>query len=201
VIAAREEATRKTLHLALSLAAAGVLYLLPPLEAATVLAAATAVALAVEVARRASGGFGRAFVRGLGPLLRDREAGRLTGATTLAIGYVAAATLFPGGPAVAAVLVAGVGDAAAAVVGKRWGRLRYPGGKSVEGSLVFFLVVLAIGRVLLPDAGIAPLLALAAVLTLVEAPALTVDDNLYLPPAAAAGFHAAAVLSGAAFFS
>jgi CDP-diglyceride synthetase len=170
VIAAREEATRKTLHLALSLAAAGVLYLLPPLEAATVLAAATAVALAVEVARRASG-------------------------------YVAAATLFPGGPAVAAVLVAGVGDAAAAVVGKRWGRLRYPGGKSVEGSLVFFLVVLAIGRVLLPDAGIAPLLALAAVLTLVEAPALTVDDNLYLPPAAAAGFHAAAVLSGAAFFS
>ena len=36
------------------------------------------------------------------------------------------------------------GDAVAAVTGKRWGRHRYPGGKSVEGSAAFFAVAFGI---------------------------------------------------------
>lgn len=197
----REEAVRKTLHVLVSLVAAAAVWRLPAAGAATLLAGATAVALSIEVARRASGRFGTIFQRRLGSLLRDREAGRLTGATTLAIGYTAAATLLPGTPALAGILVAGVGDAVAAVAGKRFGRLRYRGGKSVEGSLAFLVVVIAMAFLLLP--GIHPVVAigLALLLTALEALSLPVADNLYLPVATAAAVYGAALLTGMTFFS
>ena len=196
----REEASRKTLHLLLSLVAAGVVLSLSHLAAAVILAAATLVALSIEAGRRMSGRFGDLFHTSLGPLLRDQEAGRLTGATTLSIGYTMAAVLFPGAPAVAGILVAGVGDALAAVVGKRLGRIRYPGGKSVEGSAAFFIAVLGMALLLLP--GASPLLALAValVLTVLEALTLPVDDNLYLPIATAAAVHSAGLLTGVTLF-
>lgn len=198
---AREEAIRKGLHAGVSLVAAAAVWRLPPADAAILLAAATTVALSVEVARRASGPFGRRFQRGLGPLLRDREAGHLTGATTLAIGYTAAAVLFPGTPALAGILVAGVADAVAAIVGKRFGRHRYPGGKSVEGSVAFFAVVTAMALLLLPDVRPGAVLALALAVTALEALTLRVDDNLYLPLATAAAVRALPLLTGVTFFS
>lgn len=198
---AREEAIRKALHVLLSLMAAAVVWWLPGTAAASVLAAATMLALSVEVGRRASGRFARAFQRRLGPLLRDRETGRLTGATTLAIGYTAAALLFPGTPALAGILVAGLADAVAAVVGKRFGRVRYPGGKSLEGSMAFLAIVMAMAVLLLPGGHPLVIVGLAVLLTGLEALTLPVDDNLYLPPATAAAVHLALLLPGVTFFS
>lgn len=197
----REEAIRKAIHVLVSLVAAGAVWWLPAPEAASLLAAATLVALTVEVGRRASGRFGELFQARLGPLLREREAGRLTGATTLAIGYTAAVVLLPGAPALAGILVVGVADAVAAVVGKRFGRLRYPGGKSMEGSLAFLLVVTAILLPLLPGVYPVVVLGTAAVLTAVEALTLPVDDNLYLPLVTASAVHVAFRLTGVTFFS
>lgn len=176
----RAEAARKTLHIALSAVAALVVWSATPVAAAAVLAAATLVALAVEAVRRLSGAFGAAFQRLLGGLLRDREAGRLTGATTLSIGYTVTAVALPGAPALAGILFAGIADALAAVVGRRFGHRRYPGGKSVEGTAVFaavtFLLALAV-----PGLGVGAAAAVAIALALVEAFTLPVDDNLYLP--------------------
>lgn len=197
----REEAIRKTLHVLVSLVAAAVVRWLPPLEAATVLAAATLVALAVELARRMSAPFGRLFHHRLQPLLRDGETAHLTGATTLALGFTLAAVLFPGRPALMAILVAGVADAVAAVVGKRFGRVRYPGGKSLEGSLAFLAVVAPMAFLLMPGIHPIALLALALALTALEALTLRVADNLYLPLATAAAVHFAALLTGVTFFS
>lgn len=192
---AREEALRKTVHVLLSLVAAAVVWWLPPLHAAILLAAATGVALSIELARRTSGRFGAAFHRYLGPLLRSRETRRLTGATTLSLGYTLPAVLFPGVPTLAGILVAGVADAAAAVVGKTVGRVRYPGGKSVEGSAAFLAVVLPLALVA-PGLSWAVAVALALVLTALEALTLPVDDNLYLPLATAVAVHLAVLLQG-----
>lgn len=200
MIGAREEAARKAIHVLASLGAAAVVLWLPPIHAAIALAAATTVALTVELARRSSRGVGRVFHRRLGWLLREGEETRLTGATTLAIGYTIPAVLFPGLPTVAAILVAGVADAVAAVVGKRFGRVRYPGGKSVEGSLAFLAVVFLV-MLGFRELAWAPALAAAAALTLVEAPTLRVDDNLYLPLAAAAGSVLAGLAPAPIFFS
>lgn len=177
---------RKAIHVALSVGAAIVVYALEPTPAAAVLASATFVALVVELARRASSGFADAFRRRVGGMLKEREQGRLTGATTLAVGFTITAVLFPGPPALGAILLAGLGDPAAAVVGGRFGRVRHSGGKSLVGSATFLVVAAVVALAL----GLGPPSALlvAAGLTLVEALSLPIDDNLYLPPVAAAAF-------------
>jgi dolichol kinase len=179
------EAARKGFHVGLSLAAAAMIAWLPPLAAAAVLAAATAVALSIELLRRIHAGFGSAFQSRLGVMMRSRETHRLTGATTLSVGYTAAAVLLPGLPALAGVLYTGIADAGAAVVGRRYGHLRYPGGKSIEGSLVFLALVFLL-TILLPGGSPGAALGVALALTLAEAPTLRIDDNLYLPLAGAA---------------
>ncbi len=196
----RGEATRKAVHLLVSLVAAAVVWLLPPLPAATIFAAATLVALGVEVARRASRPVAGFFDRRLGHLLRPGEGGRLTGATTLALGYTTAVVAFPGLPALTGILVAGVADAVAAVVGKRFGRHRYRGGKSLEGSLGFLVVVLPLS-LLLPGLPVLVAIVLALALTGLEAFTLPVDDNLYLPLATAAAVQLAGLAAGLTFFS
>lgn len=198
MIRPREETIRKGIHVLLSLVAAAVVWRLPAVEAAVVFAGATLLALAIEILRRVSPAFSTVFRDRLGSLLRPREDRRLTGATTLAVGYTLAALVFPGAAALAGILVAGIADAVSAVVGKAFGRLRYPGGKSVEGSVAFFLVVVLI---LLPlgDPGRAALVALA--LTILEAPSLSIDDNLFLPLATGALVHVVYGLPGLTFFS
>ncbi len=196
----RGEATRKSVHLLVSLVAAAVVWQLPPLAAATTFAAATFLALGVELARRATRSTASLFDRHLGHLLRSGEGGRLTGATTLALGYTTAVVAFPGVPALAGILVAGGADAVAAVVGRRFGRHRYPGGKSVEGSLGFLAVVLPLS-LLLPGLPAPGAVMLAIGLTGIEALTLPVDDNLYLPMATAAAVQVTGLATGVTFFS
>lgn len=185
---------RRTLHVVLSIGAAGVLWALPSTEAAAVLAGATLLALCVELARRTAGTAALWFQRTFGSMLKDDEARRLTGATTLAIGFTLAAVVTPGVAALAGVLMAGIGDPVAALVGRRWGRIRFAGGKSIVGSAAFGAVAFGFGLLL----GLGPPgSALAAVaVTLAEAPRLPVDDNAYLPVAGAAAFLAASWLAG-----
>src|SRR5262245_13686860 len=79
-------------------------------------------------------------------------------------------------PAIAATAVgyAVFGDAAAALVGRRWGDSRR---KTWAGSLTCFAVCVLLGAVLLPHRWPA-VWAGAAVATLIEAAPLPVDDNL-----------------------
>jgi dolichol kinase len=200
MIGGRGEVARKGLHVGLSLVAAGLVWWLPHPLGATMLAAATAIALSVELARRTSGTFATRFLRWLAPLLRDDEKAGLTGATTLSVGYTVAAAMLPGRAAVGGILFAGVADALAALVGRRWGRHRYPGGKSLEGSLAFlaasFLLALA-----LPGIGPQTAAIVAVALTMVEAITVPVDDNLYLPLVGAMVIRAVAGSAGVGIFS
>jgi len=98
-------------------------------------------------------------------------------------------------PFVAAMLALAVGDAAAALVGRRYGRLRYRFGRSVrsvEGSTVLFLaaalIVAATLRLLdrMPvSEAVAWALAVAVLATAIEASAQDGSDNLLLPLAVA----------------
>ena len=184
---------RKLIHLGLSVGAAAVIWLLPPLAGTTVLAVAAAIALAVELARRVSPGIARRFRLAVGSMLKPGEERRLTGATTLAVGFTVVAVVLPGTPALAGILFAGAGDAAAAAAGQG-SRYRYPGGKSIAGSGAFVAVAWAIGLFLgltIPVALMAAILAAAA-----EALTLGIDDNLYLPLAGGLAVHLASWLAG-----
>jgi phytol kinase len=83
------------------------------------------------------------------------------------------------------------GDAAAAIVGKRWGRRTYrtPAGetKSLEGSAAFLAVSCLTGAAVFvaagaPVAGVAvPLVAVSLVMTVLEAVSVRGVDNLLVP--------------------
>ncbi len=197
---ARGEALRKLIHAASSLAAAACVWGLPRPIGAITLAVAAGVAVGVELTRQLHAPFNAWFERRLGVLLRPAEHRRITGAATLALGYALTAAFFPAVVAVTAILVTGIADALAAVVGKRFGRMRYPGGKSLEGSVVFFVVAWAL---VMGVAGVGPgTAAMAAfIATLLEAPTFPVDDNLFLPLVSAAGILGAIWLSAMGGFS
>jgi dolichol kinase len=178
------ELGRKLIHLAGSVAAALIILLAPTGPARASLLAAATLALTIELVRRISPYWNRRFNRIFGVMLRNRERGGITGATTLPLGFVAAALLTPPTLAGAGILMAGIGDAAGALIGRYFGRHRIPGGKSMEGSAACFaaagLVALLVPGITIPIA-----IAGALVTTLIEAAIGSFDDNLILPLAAA----------------
>lgn len=158
------------------------------------LAPLTAVALIVDVAHHRSSLIGAWFLSLFGPLLRDRELSRenkrLTAATLLLFGAFVTVAAFPKYAAVLALSIYVTGDAAAALVGRRFGR--HPvGTRSLEGSGAFLIVALAVIAVTprLGDSpgeyvicGLAAIVGTAVELLLPEA----VDDNLAVPVLVAA---------------
>ena len=81
---------------------------------------------------------------------------------------------FPAEVAVGAIALATLGDALAAIVGKSFGRHRFSNGKSLEGSLAYFLTGIA---VLLPLVGPIPALVGSLAGAIAEFYNLPPDDN------------------------
>ena len=108
------------------------------------------------------------------------------GDVCLPLGEALAAALFLPHSIVAfqfGVLVMGLADPAAGIVGERFGRVSLPVpwvSKTLEGSCMFFLVACCIAAVFAPSLGVA-LFALSAVLTLIEGVLGYGLDNLVLP--------------------
>lgn len=176
------ERRRKSIHVLAAILAAAVVFFLPAAAARTILVLALALAASVETLRRRSPGVRRLFDRAVGDMLRQSETHGVTGATTLAAGFALAALLLPPTFAATGILVGGLGDAAAALVGRRWGRRRLPWDKSLEGSLacaaVAFLLACA-----MPGIGPAAAAATAAFTAMLELAPVPFDDNLWLAPA------------------
>ena len=156
-----------------------------------------------EIGRKRWPSWNVALMRVMGPIAHPHEASRINSATW----YATALTILalPGSMlvAVAAVTVLGLGDPIAALVGRRWGRIRTLNGRSLEGSLAFFVAA---------ELACIPLLMWMAELSLAEAAMIgagaslagavaetlcrRVDDNLAVPLAAGAAAGAVALLLG-----
>jgi dolichol kinase len=186
----KRELARKAIHVS-STAVPLLVWLLPRPVAIALLVPVAVLALAIDVARHRIRPFRYHFLRHTRTMLRHHERHGLAGATWMAIAYAAAAVLFPKPVAVAAMLFNGLGDAAAALVGKRWGRRRTTWGKSWEGFAAGLAVDLAIGvaawmlapGVVSLGAGVLGALIAATV----EFAPLPLDDNLRVTLAGGAG--------------
>ncbi|MBX3469654.1 MAG: hypothetical protein KF878_22510 [Planctomycetes bacterium] len=138
-----------------------------------------------------------------GPFMRDYELNSLSGSTWFFFSGLLAIALFPKVAVSLGVLALALGDPLASWVGLRWGKTRLPGGKSLEGSITFFVVSAVAGSALLAftpglTLGAGAIVLLAAVTGLVAAfaewlPIKGVDDNFVVP--LAAGGAGAAMLA------
>jgi dolichol kinase len=172
----RSELIRKTIHLA-TIALPVLVWFLPRSVGLILLGSGVIAALGVEWARTRNRWTRYHFLSRTRRLLRPRERNGLAGATYMAIGYFLSLLLFPKPIAVLAMLYNGLGDASAALVGKRWGRHRTAWGKSWEGFCAGVAVNLAIGMVV-PGVPLAAAVVGAVGAAALEFAPLPLDDNL-----------------------
>jgi dolichol kinase len=197
----RSELARKALHL-LALVLPAVLYLADRGVALVTLAALAIGALLVEAARSRSAGVHAFILRGFGWMMREAERPplgrfRMNGATWMLLAACILLAGFPSRIAALALAVCIAGDAAAALIGRRFGRRRWGHGpKTVEGTAAFILAGAFVGSFFpQPQPWIAALAAtLAGFLELLPGP---LNDNLQTPILTALGLTAAEWAIGA----
>jgi len=118
-------------------------------------------------------------------LYRESEKDRLSGNVFFLMGAIIAISVFSKEIAIAAILMTTIGDASAAIFGKRFGRTWIPKLKdrAVEGCTAEFAVDLLIGFVFLHSYSYSWLviLVMAGTATVVETVVNKIDDNLLIP--------------------
>lgn len=136
-IAYRQEVLRKLIHLS-SLWIPVAVYFLDRIYAAVLFALLAMGMLAYEFVRRRDGALSTLLNNMFGSILRAHEKKSFAGATWMMIG-VLLVLAFPKMVAVTSLTVLVVSDTAAALVGRKYGRTRLVSGKSLEGTLAFFV--------------------------------------------------------------
>lgn len=173
---------RRLIHLATGLAAPW-LRIIPAPWGLLGLAAAFALAVGVDVVRLAPGPR-RALATLLPGVYRADEAGRPSGATLLAAGYLAAALVAPPAAAAGGIAALAAGDPAAAWVGGRYAASRTRVGKTWVGSAACF--VAALPAVWVATGGTVAAAAAAGALAALLERGSGRFDNLVVPPGVAA---------------
>ena len=147
----------------------------------------TGFALAVELLKWIFPRFGEFFFQVFAFLLRTHERkGAVTGATYYLISAFLCIFFFAKTLAIVCIFFMILGDLAAALVGKMWGKTKLLGKKSLEGSAACFVVCVLIALVKLN-----PVIAIigAFVATIVELIPFPIDDNLTVPLVSGAVMH------------
>ena len=187
--------TRSIFHLASALAGLAIIELVPSWTAKMVIAAAVAAsAWTMELSRRHSARINAVLMKLFGPVAHPHEVHRVNSATWYATALVGLSLTGQTIPAAVALVALGVGDPAAALVGRRVGRLRLFNGRTVEGTLAFVAVSLVASAALLL---IGHQLSLGAALLIAASGAVAgaaaelfargIDDNLAIPIVACGG--------------
>ena len=189
------ELRRKALHLGALVLPVGILLVGRPLAPA-VLVPLAVLAVALDWARVRSGGARRVLHVLFAGLMRPEEIPPLgapvvlNGATWMCVAAALCSVLFAPAVAAASLAMLMVGDGAAAVVGRRFGRTKWPGGlKSVEGTVAYAATAFGIGLAVVfwpwpaPGSGLtlAACAVGAGVGAAVEAVPIPLNDNVRVP--------------------
>lgn len=139
----------------------------------------------------------------LAPFMRKREFGTISGVAYFVLAFFLVVALFPKPIAILSILCLAFGDAAAAVVGLRFGTESLVKGKSLQGSLACFIVCSILIFVVLTLYGITsnalPYISVAGGLAATFAELFAtkkIDDNLTIPLATAMVIYPLLLLAG-----
>jgi dolichol kinase len=147
------------------------------IEALSIIGAIGALLLIADAVRLLNEDANELFFRSFTSLASPREAEGAASSTWYTFGVLVTVALVPRAEAISAVLVLGLADPIASVVGQRYGRRPFLGG-TVEGTASFLVVALALllYRHAWPAALVAALLA-----ALAERRSWPLDDNFTIP--------------------
>ncbi|CAD6491582.1 MAG: hypothetical protein LAKADJCE_00143 [Candidatus Argoarchaeum ethanivorans] len=114
-------------------------------------------------------------------LYREKERDSLSGNVFFLMGAIIAISVFSKEIALAAILMATIGDASAAIFGKRFGRTWIPKlkHKAAEGCAAEFIVDMLIGCVFINS--LLVIIVMAGTATIIETIVNKMDDNLLIP--------------------
>ncbi len=178
------EKRRKAFHLFGLIIPLGYLFFPSEPQAKAMLVAGMIVAIFVDIFRLAEPRL-RGFAHSLiGAIMRPHEKTNLLGSTSLLIASVMTVFIFPKPIAVAALSLLVAGDTAAALVGKRFGRVKMFGRKTLEGTLGFVAAGIVLNEAVslaASDLSLATVVVGALVGALVEAVPFPIDDNFAIP--------------------
>lgn len=185
------ELNRKAIHIA-SMGIPIFAYFLDRVDSVLILSILFGISLIADIERFRSGFVGDFIRRYFNFMIRPHEKNSkggmyaLTGSTWMLLSAIITFAIFPKPVAVAAFSMLILCDTAAALIGRRYGRIRFgPKQKSVEGTLAFFITGILISLVTprLPiEAGIVG----ALVAAIAEALPIPLDDNFSVPLSAGA---------------
>ncbi len=176
-------------------------HVLGPRTLLPITALMTATFWASEILRRRSPRFAALFQRSTRRIAHPHEAHRVNSATWYATALLGLVLMGDLAAATVAVLVLGFADPAAALVGRRFGRVPLVNGRTLEGTLTFAAVGGAAGAaglaIYAPALPVLPLALAGAVAgALAELLSRRVDDNLSVPLAVGVAVVAARAALG-----
>ena len=179
----RNEVYRKMIHFGSAVFPISYYYSLSREQMLWLLGGLSALFLIGELLRMNVGSFKRFFRLIFSAIVRDSEDHTITGATTVFIAGFLTVLIFERPVAIFAMLILSLADATAALIGRKWGNHSLFE-KSVEGTMTFLIVALALAF-LLPDLPRSGAVAAAGIATIAEVLPFPIDDNLIVPLSAA----------------
>jgi len=191
----KQELVRKATHLGALVIPAGYYILgLERMTAALIMLVIGLTMLLIDIARMRNWWlWNKVAVHVIGKVIRKHEkAGDFTGATYILLTSSLTIFLYQKPIAVAALSFIIVGDSFAAVIGRKFGKIKFAN-KSLEGSLGCLLGT-TIVAVFAPGISLSVGILGAVVATLVEAWPMGVDDNVSVPLMSGLAMHIAIVL-------
>ena len=132
----RFEIIRKLIHFASALIAIIYLFFFVKEKAILIIGFLTCFMITAELLRMNVSSIRNLFSKVFGKLLRMHEYKKITASTWLFIGAFFTILFFPKEVAVISLLFMSVGDSCAALVGKKWGKIKIFD-KTLEGSVAF----------------------------------------------------------------
>jgi len=114
-----------------------------------------------------------------GFIMRPREEKRLSGSTTILMAALVVYLVYDINIAAASMIIIVIGDTAAAIFGRRFGRVKFKG-KSLEGSLAF-IVFSSMGVYPVPNLAFQIGVIGSIIGALIEALPVSIDDNITVP--------------------
>ena len=176
------EFIRKLLHLSnLVIPFTYLFYFDSKVEALIILLPITLLASLIEYLRINSISVKNIFDKYLFSMLRNHEkSGKYTGATWVFISSTLSIGIFPKDIAIISLIYMSIGDTAAGLIGRKFGRIKIYN-KTLEGALAGFIVCLFVG--LMIDLNLSKTLVAIGALSaaIIELMPISIDDNLRIP--------------------